>query len=184
MKTWQLVAFGLLCGLLASGGITLISLPSRGITIDLPESPPEFGIDVDVSGAIAQPGVVLLPAGSRIEDAIAAAGGALPEAYLETLNLVAPLQNGSKVLVPQKPSSDPVTLNNQISADSEITSLVNINTADQKTMVSLPGIGESKANAIITYRTENGPFTSLEQIQEVSGIGPIIFENIKDLITI
>ena len=185
MKTWQLVVFGLLCGLLAAGGIALVGLPQRGNAILLPDSPPEAGLTVDVSGAVSRPGVYELPTGSRVEDAITAAGGLLADAYAESLNMAAPLSDGSKVLVPLRPaeeSSDPASNLNSLAPQTP--TLVNINTASVEELATLPGIGEVKAQAIITYRTEHGPFTSPEQIQEVSGIGPATYEKLKDLITI
>ena len=103
---WQIIIIGLLSGLAAAGAILLISRPNRGTAIQLPEAPPDAGIMVDVSGAVAQPGVYQLPAESRVEDAIQSAGGMLPEAYVEALNLAAPLSDGTKVLVPIRPEEN------------------------------------------------------------------------------
>jgi len=187
MKSWQLIVVGLLCGLLAAGVILLVSSPRRGQQIVLPPAPTQAPIAVDVSGAVISPGVYFLEIGSRVEDAIEAAGGFLPEAFTESINLAAPLSDGSKVLVPIYPGNPPPDLIGQENQDSvgDTTSFpININTANKETLMLLPGIGEIKAQAIIDYRTQNGPFTELEQIQEVSGIGPVTFENLKDLITI
>lgn len=184
---WKTIVIGLLCGLVAAGTILLASRPSRGSAVQLPEAPPEAGITVDVSGAVAQPGVYQLPAGSRVEDAIEAAGGFLPEAFPEVVNLAAPLADGTKVLVPLRPEDI------ELEADNDSTSNtpaygggfpVNINTASQNTLTALPGIGEIKAQAIIDYRTEHGPFTDPEQLMEVNGIGPATYEKLKDLVTI
>lgn len=189
MKAWLLVLFGLICGLLAAGLILLVSSPVRGTALTLPPAPTQAPIIVDVSGAVAQPGTYPLSFGSRVEDAIEAAGGMLPEAYTASLNLAAPLTDGSKVLVPEQPAtpdpSAPASANSA-PADSQPQTVypININTADKQTLMELPGIGESKAQAIIDYRTKNGPFASIEDIQNVSGIGPATFENLKDLITV
>lgn len=185
MKTWQTLLFGLLTGLLAAGLILLVSSPRRGKPIELPQAPTPVPITVDVSGAVANPGVYLLPVGSRVEDAVNAAGGLLENAYAEVVNLAMPLQDGTKVLIPILP--EPV--DHQVDGGQELNlaaaaSLVNINTASCEQLMSLPGIGESKARAIISYRENNGPFTTIEQIMNVSGIGPATFENLKDLITV
>lgn len=186
MKPIYLVIFGILVGLLAAGAILLINSPGRGTPLELPPAPTQAPIVVDVSGAVAHPGVYQMPVGSRVEDAIEAAGGLLPEAYAETLNMAAPLTDGSKVLVPiwnEQPSS---TGGGQTSAGNTVQAglPVNINTASLESLMSLPGIGEVKAQAIIDYRTEHGPFTAPEDIQNVHGIGPSTYENLKDLITI
>lgn len=187
MKSFYLVLAGLLCGLLAAGVILVIESPHRGDPVELPSAPTPAPLVVDVSGAVAQPGVYELPLGSRVEDAIAAAGGLLPEAYAQTLNMAAPLSDGSKVLVPfvEEASSSPA--NGQTGDTSSVVEAsypININSAPLETLVALPGIGEVKAQAIIDYRMEHGPFTSPEDIQNVTGIGPATYEKIKDLITI
>jgi competence protein ComEA len=169
------------------GAVLLASRPPRGQTITLPDAPPEVGITVDVSGAVVRPGVFELPAGSRVEDAIQAAGGLLPEAFSESLNMAAPLSDGTKVLVPMRP--DPPEGKQNGNATSNTTAYgagfpININTASKNTLTALPGIGETKAQAIIDYRTEHGPFTHPEQLMEASGIGEATYEKLKDLITI
>jgi competence protein ComEA len=188
MKSWQLVIVGLLFGLLAAGLILLISSPVRGTPLTLPPAPTQAPIMVDVSGAVAQPGIYSLPSGCRVKDAIEAAGGLLPEAFTASLNMAAPLSDGNKVLVPvQKPASEVPAAGGESPAtasSSQTIFPVNINTAPKQDLMELPGIGETKAQAIIDYRSQNGPFTSVEEIQNVSGIGPATFEKLKDLITI
>lgn len=187
MKSFYLVVLGLLCGLLAAGVILVIDSSQRGTPVELPSAPTQAPLVIDVSGAVAQPGVYELPSGSRVEDAIAAAGGLLAEAYAQTLNMAAPLSDGSKVLVPYIEKESPVSAaDGQSDSDPLIGAgnLININSASLETLTKLPGIGEVKAQAIIDYRTQHGPFTSLEAILNVSGIGSATYENIKDLITI
>jgi competence protein ComEA len=188
LKSWQLVLFGLLCALLAAGGITLINKPGRGAPIELPDAPEQDKITVDVSGAVSNPGVYQLPFGSRVEDAIKAAGGLLPESYTESLNLAAVLIDGTKVLVPyQQPTAlppEPGDVQPDKTPTPEVVYPININSAPLETLIALPGIGEVKAQAIIDYRNQHGPFTSPEQIMKVSGIGPGTYESIKDLITV
>jgi competence protein ComEA len=123
--------------------------------------------------------------GSRVEDAIDAAGGLLENAYAETINLAMPLNDGTKVLIPAIPKQ-------QTAAEGEPNPnpvpsgslLININTASASQLQELPGIGESKAQAILDYRESYGPFSAIEQLMNVSGIGPATFERLKDLITI
>ena len=187
MKSWHLILVGLICGILAAGIILLVSQPSRGKPVQLPPAPTQPPIAVDVSGAVHNPGVYYLDHGSRVEDAILAAGGFLPEAFTETINLASPLSDGSKVLVPilrENTSPSVTSLDVQSPVTDQSVFPININTASKETLMELPGIGETKAQAIIDYRNQHGPFTELEQIQEVSGIGPATFEKLKDLITI
>jgi competence protein ComEA len=129
---------------------------------------------VHVAGAVQNPGVYQLEGGSRIFDAIRAAGGELEDADLHRLNLAAHIHDGQRIYVPRFLSD---------SQASEQT-LVNLNTADQKTLETLPGIGPEIAKRIIDYRTKHGGFASIEEIINVDRIGPKTFENIKDLITV
>ena len=187
-KPWQLVFFGLLLGLLAAGTILLVISPPRGNPVRLPAVPTLAPIAVDVSGAVQNPGVYFLDQGSRVEDAITAAGGFQTDAYTESINLAAPLTDGSKVLVPLRQNLTNASETSQDPPDvdqaAQTVFPININTASKEILMQLPGIGEVKAQAIIDYRNQNGPFTSLEQIQEVSGIGPATFDKLKELITI
>lgn len=187
MKSWHLILIGLLCGLLAAGIILLVSSPARGQPVRLPPAPTLSPIAVDVSGAVHRPGVYFLEAGCRVQDAIEAAGGFLPEAFTQTINMAAQLADGSKVLVPIIKVQDPSAPSSPDSPSQQTNQTlfpININTASKESLMQLPGIGETKAQAIIDYRTQHGPFTEAEQIQQVSGIGPATFENLKDLITI
>ena len=186
MKSVYLVIFGILCGLLAAGAILLINSPGRGTPLELPPAPTQAPLIVDVSGAVAQPGVYQLPVGSRVEDAIVAAGGLLPEAFAESMNMAATLVDGSKVLVPIRSEQTTSSGDGQTGtgSGSQANLPVNINTASLETLMTLPGIGEVKAQAIIDYRMEHGPFSAPEEIQNVHGIGPATYENLKDLITI
>jgi len=129
-------------------------------------------ISVHVAGAVRTPGVYTLSDGNRVQDAIAAAGGATAEAEIHRLNLAALLSDGQKIYVPT----------HDIKEDSE-SGLVNINTAGQKELETLPHIGPARAQKIIEYRELHGPFSSLEEITKVDTIGPKIFDSIKDLIT-
>ena len=191
MKSWWGIAWpislGVLIGLLVAGFILLVSSPPRGEAIRIIPPPSPQPLSVYVSGAVARPGVYRLPQGSRVQDAILTAGEALPGADLAALNLAAPLADGDRVDVPVKGaagSSQPAASVSDPASGGAVDGPVDINTATQEMLESLPGIGPTLAQRIIDYRQSNGPFASIEAIQDVSGIGPGIFEKIKDLIRV
>lgn len=191
MKNWWLVVLGVLFGLFGAGAVALASSPPRGTPIQLLPPPTPAPIQVHVTGAVHNPGVYDLPLDSRIQDAIQIAGGFTENAQQEGINLAAKLQDGDQVQVPaQRTSAAPLTgetsteyADRQTSGISTF-SIVNINTASQEELETLPGIGPVTAEKIIEYRQANGDFSSIEGIQKVSGIGPATFEKIKDLITV
>ncbi len=168
-----------------------------------PEPVPQT-IYVDICGAVASPGVYELSANSRVFQAIEKAGGYLPEAAVGYLNRARTLSDGQQIYVPTQEevdsqiipvtqdgaASDGATGNGQAASGSEGVSAdgtsdgsrINLNTADVSQLTTLTGIGESKALAIIAYREENGPFTSIEDIKNVPGIKEGTYEKIKDKI--
>lgn len=144
-------------------------------------------IVVHVAGAVARPGVYRLPEGSRAVDAVDAAGPAA-DARLDLINLAAPLVDGQKVQVPGEsdlsaPSSAGLSSGTSGGWNSS-PAAVNINTADQAQLETLPGIGPSLAGRIIQYRESNGPYRSTEDIKNVSGIGDVRYNQLKDLISV
>lgn len=154
-------------------------------------------IMVDVKGAVKNPGVYRLDADSRVMDAILLAGGYSKNAQSRQINHAQKLQDEMVIYVPQKgeevePILSVATTETAISVqstqgDSTSTAksdLVNINTADETLLTTLNGVGPAKAKAIIAYRTENGPFKSIEDLKNVTGIGEKTFEALKDLITV
>lgn len=143
---------------------------------------PATVILVDVAGWVRRPGVYEFAEGARVIDAIDAAGGARPGAVLSSLNLAAPLVDGTQVLVPKESQSAPTTETG--TGTSGATGLVNVNSATNAELETLPGIGEVIAQAIVDHRTENGPFTSVEQLVDVSGIGDATLEDIRELVTV
>src|SRR3954451_7714740 len=140
---------------------------------------------VDVAGAVRKPGVFEFAPGDRVIDAVERAGGALDKADLTLLNLAAPLTDGQQILVPKKgaavPSGVPVTGGVLVGWT---TALGNINTADEPTLETLNGVGPVLGAAIIQYRTEHGPFASIDQLDEVSGIGPATLEDLRSQVTV
>lgn len=169
-------------------------------------------IYVYITGEVNSPGVVLLNNGSRIVDAIEAAGGVTDKANITKVNLVYILQDGMKINIPNQndlknnenfeyitmssgDEKNDTNINNSASNTSSEESssnkesafkisVVNINTATQTELETLPGIGPSLALKIINYRKENGKFSSIEDIKNVSGIGDAKFENIKNYIRV
>jgi competence protein ComEA len=191
MKAWWQIILGLISGLLAAGIILLAASPPRGESILLLPSPAPLPLIVHVSGAVLNSGIYTLPVNSRVADAIQAAGGSLSSADTQMINLAAPLEDGTKIWVPQTTvlESSPMGSHTAVPTQespyfSKGGALVNINTASLADLETLPGIGPATAEKIITYRQEKGPFSTLEAIQNVSGIGPATYERIKQLITI
>ncbi|MFC1996849.1 helix-hairpin-helix domain-containing protein [Chloroflexota bacterium] len=197
MKNWWVVTLGVVIGLLGSGVIWLASQNPPGNPITLLPPPTPIPIQVHITGEVQNPGVYALPIGSRVKDAIEAAGGYTENANKTALNLAATLEDGVRVQVPAKPQMEAPTPSEATTPEPEVapslpttpnteplSQLININTADQMALETLTGIGPVTAEKIITFREENGPFSSIEEIQKVSGIGPVTFENIKDFITV
>lgn len=181
---------GILIGLLLAGGLWLVARSPQGQPVALRPPPTPEPIVVHVIGAVARPGVYNLPTGSRVQDAVRAAGGLLAEADKEAINLAARLEDGEQLEVPYLPGMEPVGTPSSsfqvIPGDSGApsSSLININTATLEELDTLPGIGPTTAQKIIDYREQHGPFARIEDIMNVSGIGPATFERIQDLITV
>ena len=138
---------------------------------------------VHVAGAVSAPGVYTLPADSRVDDAVRAAG-ATADADLSQLNLAQKLADGQKITVPAA-GETPAPVDNAAPSDSSQSgALININTATQEELETLPSIGEVRAQAIIAYREEHGGFRTTDELMEVSGIGEKIFADIAPHITV
>lgn len=139
---------------------------------------------VYVAGAVEQPGVYALPPGSRVQDAINLAGGFLPSANVEAINLAAFLKDGEQIYIPEIGEMSLTLEARSPEVGSLFTRQIDINTATQAELESLPEIGPVTAAEIIAYREQHGAFNSIEEIQNVPGIGAKTFEKIKDLITV
>lgn len=140
---------------------------------------------VDVKGQVHTPGVYILPSGSRVLDALQLAGGILPTAEEKALNFAAKLVDEMVIYVPLIGETEvPMPIPTSPTTSESQNTLVNINTSDESTLMTLSGIGPSKAKAIIAYREEKGLFKSIEEIKEVTGIGDSTFENLKDFISV
>lgn len=140
-------------------------------------------IAVDVIGAVQQPGVVELDPAARVAAAIAGAGGLAPDADREAINFAAHVADGAQIRVPRVGEAPPAA---QAAAAAGATSggLIDINHADAAALDGITGIGPATAQAIIEYRTSHGGFKAIDEIDEVKGIGPSLFAQIKDHITV
>lgn len=148
-------------------------------------------IAVYVSGAVANPGVYDLPEGSRVNDALAAAGGMRDDAAADAVNLARKISDGEQIAVPTEDQAASGSFASSADAPSASSgaggaekSVVNINTATVEELDSLPGIGPATAQAIIDEREANGPFSSVQDIQRVSGIGEKKFEKLEGSICV
>ena len=199
MKTFWNIALSVVCGLLGVGIIFLITRPPRGQVVVLLPPPTPPPLVVYISGAVMQPGVYPLPQGSRVTDALEAAGGLSSEADDRDLNLATLLNDGEHLAIPtqapspalgaavftpdssEPPSRRPLLVSTPAAT---LPDLININTATLEELDSLPDIGPAIAQRIIDYRKAHGDFIDIEDIMDVSGIGPATFEKIKDRITV
>lgn len=200
MRAW-LEAHGLpVAAALAAGAIaaTVAQLSARPppTTIEVrplqPQPTPTASIYVHVEGAVNAPGVYSLPSGARVFEAIDVAGGPAEDADVSLLNLAARAADGQKLVVPSR--SGPAEPSAGEAAPSPATAdraagagpspRINVNTASQRVLESLPGIGPVTAGRIIQYRQANGPFTRIEQLLEARLVNTRTFDQIKDLITV
>ena len=154
-------------------------------------------IVVHITGAVKNKGILRLPEGSRISDAIEAAGGETKEADLDSINLAYVLEDGQKIYIPSQEDKENNEQKQYITTESGDTTnikensriegvnqKVNINTANQSELETLPGIGPSLASRIIEYREQNGKFNTIEELKNVKGIGDAKFEDLKNSATI
>jgi len=137
---------------------------------------------VDVTGKVRHPGIAVLRQGARVIDALRAAGGARPGVDLGGLNLARVLADGEQVVVGRPSAAGPV--GSIPTSGSPVTGLVNINTADQTTLESLPEVGPVTAQAIITWRGQHGGFSSVDQLLDVDGIGDATLAKLTPYVTI
>lgn len=168
---------------------------------------PELAV-VSVQGLVVRPGLLRVTTADRVGEVIDRAGGAVPEARLHAVNLAEPVHDGMQIVLdtegshilragdtapapnqpnsPQgsNPSNNPAHPSSQSNNQGPQSGLININTADVAALESIPGIGPATATAIITWRDSNGPFTSIEQLLEVRGIGPAKFEAMRSQVTV
>ena len=196
-KSWIMLLSGLLIGLLAAGAVILIAQPRQGIPITLVPAPSATAtglplptktpepILVQIGGAVQSPGVYSLPSGTRLEGLISASGGLTPDADQNQINLAVNLRDGDYYYLPVPGEDIPATAANAPGnmgnvSESGFTYPLDLNTATQEELESLPGIGPTKAAEILAYRDQNGPFATLEDLTRVTGIGTATVESLRD----
>lgn len=160
------------------------------VMTNMPSQTEESGVVVVyVCGAVNEPGVYELKAGSRAADALEAAGGMRSDAQNDIWNLAQEVTDGQQIRIPfigeeasvvQEAQQDARTTGNESFDESK----VNLNTANAQQLMTVPGIGQAKADSIIKYREKNGRFSSVEEIMQIEGIKQGIFEKIKDYICV
>ena len=162
----------------------LINRPSdSGVTVIAP-SPTQAGpIQAYITGAVVSPGVYTLQPGSRVNDLVQAAGGALPDADMASVNLAKRVSDEDQVYVSSVGEAPPTTV-----AEAPPTALrsdlIDINQASAEQLMALPGIGEVRSKAIVDYRAEVGRFHRIDQLLDVPGIGSATLEGIRELVTV
>lgn len=164
---------------------------------------PDATVVVQVSGAVASPGLISLPAGSRVEQAISAAGGLTTDADVSQLYLAARIGDGERIVIPAKGSTSATSTSSSSSnvndgnpqasstetheASSEpdgTARALDINVATVEQLVALPGIGQVLAERIVAYRDAHGPFTSVDGLGDVEGIGDALVERLRPLVIV
>jgi len=143
---------------------------------------PTLEVVVHVAGSVSTPGVYTLASGSRVVDAVAAAGGALPRARVDALNLAAALRDGEQIYVPA--IGEVVNAPAAATASTGSSFPLDLNAATIEQLDQLPGVGPATANAIIARRTEIGRFVSVDDLLEVPGLGPAKVAAIRGLVTV
>lgn len=139
---------------------------------------------VHAAGAVVRPGVVAVPVGARVVDVIDAAGGARADGAIDALNLAAPVHDGDRVEVPVIGAETVGPLHRTGGSQVAETGPIDLNTADAALLQTLPGIGGATADAIIEHRVRNGPFANVDELDDVSGIGPAKLARLRELVTV
>jgi competence protein ComEA len=154
-------------------------------------TPTPQDVVVYISGAVQQPDVYALPHDARIKDVVLAAGGFLEDADSEQVNLAARIEDEQHIHIPHIGEAPPPadqrggsSATGPQTQDDTTSSLIDLNQASQAELEELPGVGQVTAQRIMEYRQANGPFTSVDDIQNVTGIGPALFEQISPLVTV
>lgn len=150
---------------------------------DEEQTPAVSEIYVDISGQVKNPGVYQVPEGTRIFEVIEKAGGLTGDAWMDQVNQAEAVSDGQKIIIPEKSDAE-TSAGAAAQPGKNAQGLININTADSAVLQEIPGVGPATAEKILAYRTENGRFSSIEDIRNVSGIGEKTFEKMKDRITV
>ena len=158
--------------------------PSAAPRVPSPSATSPPTIVVDVAGKVVRPGIYRLPANARVYDAVRAAGG--PRAGVDTvsINLAAPLQDGEQVVVGVPGAPQPAGAAATAAAGSSAPAIVDLNTATLEQLETLPGVGPVLGQRILDWRTQHGSFASVDQLNDVSGVGEVTFAELRDLVTV
>lgn len=199
MKSWLILIYGLLIGLLVTGAILLIAQPRQGAAIDLlpapshtitlPPSPTKTPqpVTVQIFGQVTNPGVYTLFAGARLNDLILMAGGLSIGADQIRVNLASQIRDGDYFYIPGAEEPIPETATNAPQNRSQETIYsypLNLNETSQEALESLPGIGPEKAAEIIAYRDTYGAFSSVDELIKVPGIGEATLNSLRDYLLV
>jgi competence protein ComEA len=195
MKNILYVLIGLMAGFVLAAILLIVTRLPAGDPITLEPPPTRSPLVVHVIGAVVKPGVYLMSEGTRVQDAVNAAGGLSAEADSNSINLAARLEDGQQVNIPGQDASPNESAALATSAPFKVVetltptavpskSLININAATVEQLDALPSIGPVTAQSIITYRQQHGSFQRIEDIMDVPGIGQTTFDKIQKLITV
>jgi competence protein ComEA len=201
LKPWLLLLTGVLIGLLAAGGILLIARPERGTPITLMPAPTltpsglpkptatPTPIEVLIKGQVNMPGIYELEKETRLYDLIALAGGLTESADIDRVNNVFILRDGDYFFIPSIGEKIPDTArnapgNNPFDDASYFDYPLNLNTASQAALETLPGIGPTKAMDIINYREQVGAYETVDDLLNIAGIGPSTLDAIREYLIV
>jgi competence protein ComEA len=146
---------------------------------------PTDDLVIDVVGKVRRPGIVTVPKGSRVFEAIKAAGGLKGNVNASTVNMARVLTDGEQILIGTSPAAVPgVAAGSGAGAAAAPTAKINLNTATAEQLDTLPGVGPVTAQAILSWRTENGRFTSVDDLLDVKGIGDATLADLRNLVTV
>ncbi len=194
-QQYRIYVIGVVVAVAVAGGMAAKAFdrPAPSLAEPLATETPSAAVVVDVEGAVTAPGVHQLPSGSLLDDALAAAGGLIPTADLDRiareLNRSDKLKDHQKIYIPfvtERTVASTLGAGGApaVGTAGSASELINLNTATAEELDTLPGVGPSTAQKIIAYREQNGAFGSVEQLNDVSGIGDATFEKLKDLVTV
>ncbi len=154
------------------------------VTEKEPEKKTSASIYIDIGGEVKKPGVYEMDSGARVYEVIDQAGGLTEEADTSSINQAEMIEDGSKIYIPSVSEKEADTGSEHRSGIDDKSGSININTADADELQSIPGIGPVTAEKIIDYRKTNGPFTNIEDLKLINGIGDKTFEKMKDKVSI
>ncbi|HKN64514.1 MAG TPA: ComEA family DNA-binding protein [Gaiellaceae bacterium] len=160
----------------AAPAVTPLAAPARA------KPAAEKLLVIDVAGAVRHAGLYRLRSGSRVDDAIAAAGGPTPKAQLDSVNLAAPVADGEQIVVPGRGAAGALAAAGQAAAGSSPSAPLDLNSATLEQLEALPGVGPVTAQKILDYRQQHGAFHSVAELEGVPGIGPAHMAQLKGLV--